>query len=75
MTVSPTARPGVIAPGRTERGLVSLTDIGATLIEIAGAEPLSLSDGHSLLASMRGTGGVLSRAANLLLGFSSLHSV
>ena len=48
--------PGVISPGRSEGGLVSLTDIGATMVEIAGAEPLPLSEGHSLLACMDGSG-------------------
>jgi arylsulfatase A-like enzyme len=50
--------PGVIAPGRSEAGLVSLTDIGATMVEVAGGEPLPSSDGHSLLACMQGTGAI-----------------
>ena len=48
--------PGVIEPGRSESGLVSLTDIGATIVELAGGEALPSSEGHSLLACMQGIG-------------------
>lgn len=50
--------PGVIEPGRSENGLVSLTDIGATMVELAGGEALPSSEGHSLLACMQGTASV-----------------
>jgi arylsulfatase A-like enzyme len=47
------AGPG-IAPGRRDRALVSLLDLGPTVLEIAGAGPLEGADARSLVPLLAG---------------------
>jgi arylsulfatase A-like enzyme len=45
---------GIIRPGRRIDAFVSLIDLGPTLLELAGAPPLSEAHGRSLLPFLRG---------------------
>ena len=46
--------PGVVPAGAENRVISSYMDIGPTLIDMAGAEPLPSADGHSLWSELRG---------------------
>lgn len=48
--------PGRLAEGEVVKTPVSLLDIGPTLLEIAGAPPLPVCSGQSLLSPLRGEG-------------------
>jgi choline-sulfatase len=45
--------PGVIKSGHTSSAVTNLTDLGSTLIELAGAQPLKYADGRSILPILR----------------------
>ena len=49
--------PGVIKPGSASGAVVNLTDIGPTLVDLAGAAPMERIDGRSLGGLLRGKGG------------------
>ena len=46
--------PGVVPQGAESELICNLTDLGPTLIEMAGGEPLHDIDGHSVWSVLRG---------------------
>jgi arylsulfatase A-like enzyme len=58
--------PGRIEPGRATDAPVMLHDIGPTVLEAAGAEPLAGVHGESLVGTMTGSGHDLERAGALV---------
>ena len=40
--------PGVVPAGRTSEAVCNLMDLGPTVVEMAGADPMPATDGHSL---------------------------